>query len=178
MHDKSYWYGTPVRVDYETADQKRRSAVIHTISPGPFGHEHMADRAQILLWQHKTFNLLPRHVRALDIAGFDAGERLISLGKADELCLLTEYVDGEGYFRDLERIRDNGNATALDFARADALCDYLAAIHRTPVNDAGLYTRRIRELVGHGECIMGSPILTRLIRSLLDRFWKKSSIVP
>jgi streptomycin 6-kinase len=154
-HDKGYGYGTPVRVEYETADQKLRSAVIHTISAGPFGHEHMADRAQILLWEHKAFNLLPRHVRALDVAGFDAGEALISLGKVDELCLLTEYAEGEGYFRDLEKMRENGAASALDFARADALCDYLAEIHRTPVNDVALYTRRIRELVGHGECIMG-----------------------
>src|SRR5271167_3930211 len=70
VQDKAFGYGTPVRVDYETTDQKRCTVVIHTISPGPFGHEHMADRAQILLWQHKAFNLLPKHVRAVDIAGF------------------------------------------------------------------------------------------------------------
>jgi hypothetical protein len=56
---------------------------------------------------------------------------------------------------DLERIRDNAVLTDLDLARADALCDYLLSIHAEPVSDSGLYTRRIRELVGHGECIMG-----------------------
>jgi aminoglycoside phosphotransferase (APT) family kinase protein len=40
-------------------------------------------------------------------------------------------------------------------ARADALCDYLVDIHRVHGTDPGLYVRRIRELVGHGECIMG-----------------------
>lgn len=168
--DKSYGYGTPVRVDYETTDHERHSAVVHTMGAGPFGHEHMSDRAQILLWENKTFNLLPRHVRALDAAGFDADGGLVSLGAVEEFCLVTEYVAGEGYFRDLERIRECGMATASDFARADALCDYLAAIHQTPGRDAGLYTRRTRELVGHGECIMGltdsyppHPFITRQV---------------
>jgi hypothetical protein len=43
----------------------------------------------------------------------------------------------------------------LDLDRADALCDYLVEIHQISANEPGLYTRRIRELVGHGECIMG-----------------------
>ena len=43
----------------------------------------------------------------------------------------------------------------LDFERADALCDYLVDIHRIAGPDPGLYARRIRELIGHGECIFG-----------------------
>ncbi len=152
---KGYGYGTPVRVAYRTACGQSRSAVIHTIGAAPFGHEHMADRAQILLWQHRAFNALPRHIRALDAGGFDSAGALTSVGQIEEFFLLTEYATGEGYARDLERIGRGGTATSLDFARADALCDYLAEIHRVPVVQPGLYVRRIRELVGHGECIMG-----------------------
>ncbi|HYK89800.1 MAG TPA: phosphotransferase [Acidobacteriota bacterium] len=152
---KGYGYGTPIRVDYQAAGRERRSAVLHTLSPGPFGHEHMADRAQILLWEYGAFNRLPRHVRSLDVSGFQADGNLISLGQVEEVCLLTEYAEGQGYFLDLERLRDAGTLTEIDLARADALCDYLVEIHRMPGSDAGLYTRRIRELVGHGECIMG-----------------------
>lgn len=165
---KGYGYGMPVRIDYSTAGQARRSAVIHTMGAGSFGHEHMADRAQILLWSHQAFNNLPRHVRTLDVAGFDGTGGLTSVGNVEEFCLLTEYADGESYARDLERIRENGVATPLDFERCDALCDYLAGIHRDPVDQPGLYARRIRELVGHGECIMGladsypaHPVITR-----------------
>ena len=43
----------------------------------------------------------------------------------------------------------------LDLERADALCDYLVEIHRVAGPDPGLYVRRIRELLGHGECIFG-----------------------
>ena len=143
---KGYGYGTPVRVDYEVgADHQLRSAVLHTISPGPFGHEHIADRAHILLWEHQAFNRLPRHVRSLDVGGFQSDGSIVSLGKVEEACLLTEYVEGQNYSLDLERVRDGGALTDLDLARADALCDYLLAIHAESMSDSGLYTRRIRE---------------------------------
>jgi hypothetical protein len=125
------------------------------MSPGPFGHEHMPDRAQELLWEHRAFNILPRHVRSLDVCGFRPDGSLTPLGDVNEFGLLTEFVEGEPYARDLERIRDTGDATDLDLARGDTLCDYLVEIHRTPVREPGLYVRRIRELVGHGECVMG-----------------------
>ena len=148
---KGYGYGTPVQIDYVT-DGLRHSAVMHTLSPGPFGHEHMADRAQVLMWEHIAFNRLPQHVRALDVGGFTAAGGMISLGKVDELFLLTEYVEGKGYFLDLARLQNDGNVTELDLARADALCDYLVTIHQVRGPDPRRY---VRELVGHGECIMG-----------------------
>jgi len=154
---KGFGYGTPIRVDYQCAE-KRRSVVLHTMSPGAFGHEHMADRAQALLWENCAFNTLPRHIRSLDAGGIQYDGSLISLGKVEEVCLLTEYAEGQGYNLDLERLRHTGSLTDLDLARADALCDYLVEIHRPPASGAGLpglYVRRIRELVGHGECIMG-----------------------
>lgn len=154
-HDvKAYGYGIPLRVDFQI-NSECRSAVLHTMTPGPFGHEHMADRAKELLWEHHAFNRLPRHVRSLDVGGFQAGGQLISLGKVEEFCLLTEYLQGESYSHDLERIRDSGSISELDLARADALCDYLVEIHKLTGSDPGLYVRRIRELVGDGECIMG-----------------------
>jgi hypothetical protein len=151
---KRFGYGAAVRVDYEIEGQGRRSAVLHTIMPGSFGHEHMADRAAELIWEHQAFNRLPRHIRSLNLCGFQSG-KLISIGDVEEFCLLTEYVEGESYARDLERIRDSGDLQSLDRARADALCDYLVEIHGVRGSDPGSYLRRIRELVGGGECIMG-----------------------
>jgi hypothetical protein len=152
---KACGYGTPVRIDYQPAGEASSSAVFHTMSANPFGHEHMPDRAQILLSQHRAFNRLPWHVRALDVGALRFDGSLISVGQAEEFCLLTEYAPGTPYAADLERVRDTCALTNLDRTRADALCDYLVEIHKTPGPDPGLYTRRIRELVGHGECIMG-----------------------
>jgi hypothetical protein len=152
---KTYGYGKPIRVDYRIAGQPVQSAVLHTTSASPFGHEHMADRAQPLLWSHQAFNALPRHVRSLDVGAFQKDGALVPLGDAEEFFVLTEYAEGTGYNRDLSELRDNDVLRGLDVARADALCDYLLEVHRVPGPDSGLYTRRIRELVGHGECIMG-----------------------
>ncbi|HET7853921.1 MAG TPA: aminoglycoside phosphotransferase family protein [Candidatus Methylomirabilis sp.] len=151
---KGYGYGVPIQVEYEASGERHR-AVLETISPGPFGHEHMADRAQALLWDHQAFNRLPRHARSMDVAGFLHGGGILSLGKVKELLVLMEFVEGRGYFEDLTRLRNDGTLTDLDLARADALCDYLAEIHMVQGTDPGLYVRRLRELMGHGECIMG-----------------------
>ena len=69
--------------------------------------------------------------------------------------MVAEFVDGREYADDLLRLRAGAALAAQDTDRADALCDYLADIHRVRGPDAGLYARRIRELLGHGECIFG-----------------------
>ena len=66
---KGYGYGTPVQIDYEF-DGKPGAPCCTRSVPGPFGHEHMSDRAQMLLWDHSTFNRLPRHVRSIDVGAF------------------------------------------------------------------------------------------------------------
>jgi len=152
--DKGYGYGVPLRVDYEL-DGKRRSAVLETVRPGGFGHEHMADRAQLLLWAHDAFRRLPRHVASLDVGAVRAGGALVPLGDAQELFMLADFIEGREYAEDLLRLRASGELAALDQQRADALCDYLAGIHAVSGPAGTLYARRIRELVGHGECIFG-----------------------
>jgi hypothetical protein len=141
-------------IDYEIEGNAQR-AVLHTVAAGPFGHEHMSDRAQSLLWDHSSFNALPRHVRSLDVGAFRKDGHTVSLGDAEEFFILTEYAEGRGYFEDLVRMKADPKLRNEDVARADALCDYLVQIHAIKGKDAGLYVRRIRELVGHSECIMG-----------------------
>jgi hypothetical protein len=152
--DKGYGYGIPLRVDYALAGVPHRG-VIESVRPGPFGHEHMADRAQQLLWAHDAFGRLPRHARSLDVGAVRANGELVPLGNAEELFMLAEFVEGREYADDLIRLRAGGALRPLDRQRADALCDYLVDVHRLKGTDAGLYTRRVRELVGHGECIFG-----------------------
>jgi hypothetical protein len=151
---KEYGYGKPLRIRY-TVDGTPRSAVLGTASPGPYGHERMADRAAMVLWDYGAYNSLPAHARALDVGMLDSGGNLSSVRKAEEFFLLVEHVEGAGYIRDIARLQDGGELRELDVARSHALCDYLSSIHRVKGDDPGLYVRRIRELVGHGECIMG-----------------------
>lgn len=152
--DKGYGYGIPLRVDYRLAGEAR-SAVLETVRAGPFGHEHMSDRAQALLWAHSAFARLPRHVRSLDVGAVRADGVLLPLGAAEEFFIVTAFAEGREYATDLQRLRSGAPLAELDLARADALCDYLIEIHGLRGSDPGLYVRRVRELIGHGECIFG-----------------------
>jgi hypothetical protein len=151
---KRYGYGTAIQVSYEV-DGEARQAVFQTVRPGPHGHETMPDRAQLLLSNHETFGRLPRHARSIDVGTIHSDGRLVSLGDTEEFFLLTEYMEGRGHNEDFFRLRDTGELGPKDIERSDALCDYLVRIHGLRHEAPGLYLRRIRELVGHGECIMG-----------------------
>ncbi len=151
---KKYGYGAPVGLTFHDGLASRR-VVIETMRPGPFGHEHMADRAQALLWDYDSYGRLPRHVPALDVGAFDTDGALFSVAPAEEFFVLTAWAEGAGYQKDLERLSRTGRLLKGDRDRAGALARYLAEIHRTKHRDQQLYRRRLRELLGHGECIMG-----------------------
>lgn len=151
---KQYGYGTPVKVTFR-AGRHVRSAVLETMKPGPFGHEHFADRAQAMLWDYESYGRLPRHVKALDVGAFTDKQTLISVSDAREFFVLTQWTEGKSYHLDLERFAKGGRLRTLDRKRTVALARYLAQIHTRKRRDADLYRRRLRELIGHGECIMG-----------------------
>jgi tRNA A-37 threonylcarbamoyl transferase component Bud32 len=121
---KQYGYGTPVKLTFRIG-HRVQSAVLETMKPGPFGHEHPADRAQAILWDYDSYGRLPRHVKALDIGAFT------------------------------ERLAKSGRLRKQDRERTIAMARYLAEIHARKLHNPTLYRRRLRELLGHGECIMG-----------------------
>ncbi len=153
---KGFGYGKPYFVTFETAGGARKEVVISSLrGEDGFGHEYLSDRAQILIWQYHAFNSLPGHVRALDVGYFTADGRLKSAGDAVEYFILCEKVEGSEYVKDLERLRGGARLREEDEKRVEALASYLAGIHAEKREDAKLYIRRIRELVGHSECIFG-----------------------
>jgi hypothetical protein len=60
---KGFGYGFPYVIESK-ADGKVKRVVLETMHSEGFGHDHFADRAQILLWQHSAFNKLPKHARS------------------------------------------------------------------------------------------------------------------
>jgi len=151
---KGFGYGAPALLEYSSKD-KRGSAVLSTMRvQHGFGHDHMSDRARIMIWQNSAFGHLPKHVPSMDVGYFTEKGELVSAGNAKEYFLVMEKVEGKEYFFDLERIKEKG-ATELDRQRVIALSSYLAEIHRIKKDCPPLYQRKIRETVGDGECIMG-----------------------
>ena len=151
---KEFGYGVPYEVSFVVRGKLKR-VILETMRPGGFGHGHFSDRAGIILWQHSAFNRLPRHVRSVDAGAFTRDGRLKSLGDCEEFFIVTKRVRGRPYFLDLDKIRDRRRLTKLDRRRCLVLSDYLVEIHDVKSDEAGLYVKRVRDLVGHGECIMG-----------------------
>ncbi len=153
---KGFGYGVPYLIEFKVAGETKH-VVLGTLRPEGFGHDYFSDRAAILLWEHSVFNKLPKHVRSVDVGSFaEDGETLRSLGDCVEFFIVTEFASGTLYHSDLDRIKDIGAKGNLDEERCVALSDYLAEIHSVKNKDSpSLYVRRIRDLIGHSECIFG-----------------------
>ena len=153
---KGFGYGKPYFVKFQTGGAGEiKEVVISSMRGDGFGHDHFADRAQILIWQHHAFNTLPKHVKSLDVGYFTRDGRMESASDAEEYFITCDKVEGAEYVKDLDRLRDSGEVRGEDKERTSALAAYLADIHAVKRDDAQLYVRRIRELVGHSECIFG-----------------------
>lgn len=152
---KAFGYGRPIQIDL-LLDGVPRSYVISTMRRGSgYGHDHFSDRAAELIWAHDAYGKLPRHVRSLDVGFITREGQLRSAGGAEEYFLLMEKVDGTPYRMNLERILADGKVEDTDLDRAGVLSEYLASVHAIKGQDQQLYFKRIRDLLGHGEGVMG-----------------------
>ncbi len=151
---KEFGYGVPYLIEF-TVEGKTKRVVLETMSPQGFGHNHFSDRAQVLLWQHSSFNKLPKHVHSVDVGAFTVEGNLKSLGDCIEFFIVTEMTEGKPYYQDLDRIKEEKSLTQLDKERCQALSDYIVQVHAIKKYAPELYVRRVRDLLGHGECIMG-----------------------
>jgi len=164
---KGFGYGVPFEVECLVGGEPRQLVVSRTRPAQGFGHDYPADRAWQALYGHAAYNRFPRHVRSLDIGFARASGDLVSAADAVEFFQLVEKAAGRLYWTDLDRllslpVRD------LDTERAHALAHFLAECHAEKRDEPTLYQRRIRELVGHGECLMG----------ILDSYPHPSAFLP
>ena len=151
---KQFGYGRPILVTYR-ANGREEKIVLHLINRNAFGHERDDDRIATVWLDFNTFNRLPAHVPALDMIAYTSEGHMQSLKSAQTLLLVTAYRPGRPYADDLMRIRDEGDLQPLDMKRAETLAGYLAEIHQVKRNEPALWRRRLRDLIGHGEGVMG-----------------------
>lgn len=151
---KGFGYGVPLEARCVVGGVARSLVISRTRPTEGFGHDYPADRAWQALFAHTAYNGFPRHVRSLDVGVARASGELVSVADAAEFFQVVDRAEGELYWHDLERLL-GAPLRDLDVARAEALARFLAEVHRVRRDAPALWERRLRELVGHGECLMG-----------------------
>lgn len=152
---KRFGYGVPFEVDCRVDGVPRQFVVSRTRPAQGFGHDYLADRAWQALYGHEAYNSFPRHVRSLDVGFVRRSGELVSAADATDFFQLVEKAEGTLYWHDLNHLFHGAPVTARDEARTEALARFLASAHAVKRDEPTLYERRIRELLGHGECVMG-----------------------
>ncbi len=150
---KKFGYGKPVLLSFEVGGALHEG-VLSIMKGDKYGHQFYWDRAAILMFQYETSARLERHVRPLGLGYVDGKGRLTVLNEPKEFFILNEKLEGYDYYHDLARIR-HGDFRASDIQRARDFALWLVRIHQRKKDDCDHYYRRIRNLLGSSECIMG-----------------------
>ncbi|MCX7793410.1 MAG: hypothetical protein N2257_03250 [Thermodesulfovibrionales bacterium] len=141
-------------------DSGIREYVIKDLAPHDLGHDYPADRASVFLLAYDSYNQLPKHVRAVDVLQLKKDKTLTSIKDGVEYYLLMDKACGVNYFKDLEEMKDKTSLNERDRNKIKTMVNYLAEIHSLkpeiePNLKRSLYLRKLRDTIGHGECLMG-----------------------
>jgi len=156
----------------KTKDKKgqEKQYVLKSFRGQGFGHDYPSDRANVVIRSLLDYNLLPHHIKAIDVGSIQEDDSLLSVGKPKDFFIIMEEAKGTEYWEDMRGMREKGNLTENDKKRIKLLANYLAKIHSikyTGSNNESLYKRVVRDFVGHGELTMG----------VIDTFPKKLDFV-
>ncbi len=146
--------GAGFLVEMQTAGEARSYVIKSLLSEG-FGHDYPSDRAAVFLQDLDEYGNLPKHVKAVDVLAEMGDGTIKSIGGGREYYLMMERVEGRDYFTDLSGLAEREKLKPEDIARITSLASYLAGIHAAKKRSKALYWRKLRDTVGHGECLMG-----------------------
>jgi len=132
-----------------------QSYVIKALIPEGLGHDYPSDRASVFLLDLDEYGNLPKHVKAVDVLSEMSDGSVKSVGGGKEYYLLMEKAEGEHYFNDLAEFSRKDHLDEKDINKIRAMTLYLAEIHAVKKDSKTLYWRKLRDTVGHGECLMG-----------------------
>ena len=146
--------GSGFLVQMQTKDGFRSYVVKSLLSEG-FGHDYPSDRAAVFLQDLDEYGNLPNHVKAVDVLAEMEDGTVKSIGGGKEYYLMMEKVKGRDYFNDLADFAGKESLEGRDIAKIRAMASYLSGIHAVKKESKTLYWRKLRDTVGHGECLMG-----------------------
>jgi Phosphotransferase enzyme family len=146
--------GSGFLIEMKTRDGVQ-SFVVKTLLADGLGHDYPSDRASVFLLDLDEYKNLPKHVKAIDVlAGMEDGS-VKSIGGGKEYYLLMERGNGVDYFHDLAAFAQKDCLADSDEQKIRAMAAYLAEVHAVKKGSKTLYWRKLRDTIGHGECLMG-----------------------
>lgn len=146
--------GAGFLIEIKTPDETK-SYVIKGLYPEGLEHDYPSDRAGVFLLDLDEFKNLPGHVRAIDVLSEMQDGSIKSIGGGREYYLLMEQAKGKHYFNDLAAMAVKDKLEDSDIRKIKALTSYLAKIHSVKKESKSLHWRKVRDTIGHGECLMG-----------------------
>ena len=147
-------HGAGFLLKIETEDGIK-SYVLKDLAPEGLGHDYPSDRAAVFLLAWETYGRLPKHVKAIDVISMKDDGTMKSIGGGVDYFLLMEMAEGENYFIDLSEFLNKDTLDEKDRNKIESMTSYLAEIHSMKKDSKTLYWRKLRDTVGHGECLMG-----------------------
>jgi hypothetical protein len=132
-----------------------QSFVIKALLADGLGHDYPSDRASVFLLDLDEYKNLPKHVKAIDVLAEMEDGSVKSIGGGKEYYLLMERGEGVDYFHDLAAFSHKDCLAEGDKEKIRAMAVYLAEIHAMKKDSKTLYWRKLRDTIGHGECLMG-----------------------
>ena len=174
--------GSGFLIEMKTPEGEK-SYVVKTLLPEGFGHDYPSDRAGVFLLDLDEYKNLPGHVKAVDVLAELEDGSVKSVGGGTEYYLLMEKVEGRDYFSDLNSFAHKERLDNQDIEKIRAMALYLAGIHALKKDSKTLYWRKLRDTVGHGECLMGVfdiypddavpyEVMTNIIKKSVDWIYK------
>jgi aminoglycoside phosphotransferase (APT) family kinase protein len=146
--------GAGFLIEMQTDDGVKSYVVKALMSVG-LGHDYPSDRASVFLLDLDEFQTLPKHIRAVDVMAEMQDGSVKSIGGGREYYLLMEKGEGRHYFHDLAALVHKKKLEPMDVRKIKSMTSYLADIHSVKKRSKTLYWRKLRDTVGHGECMMG-----------------------
>ncbi|MBE0426249.1 MAG: phosphotransferase [Nitrospirae bacterium] len=147
-------HGTGFLIEVET-EKGKKQYVIKDLAPEGLGHDNPSDRASVFLWALDNYNSLPKHIKAIDVIAQHEDGSIHSIGGGKEYFLLMEKAEGVNYFNDLSEFSKKEHLDEMDVKKIRLMTSYLAEIHSMKKDSKTLYRKKLRDTVGHGECLMG-----------------------
>jgi hypothetical protein len=133
-----------------------RNVIIKTLDKNiGLGHDYPADRASVFLLASESYGKFPSHVKALDVLSLQGDGALKSIAGGHEYYLIMEEGKGTNYFQDLRDMKGMRRLTRRAGERVSALAKFLAKANSKKKDAPELYYRKVRDIIGHGECLMG-----------------------